>query len=56
MIADESKYVAGSRPALRTTPGNAVTTTEYPHAAVVPTATSVSMFVVPWRNARHAAR
>ena len=35
--------------------GKAVTNTLYAQAALVPTATSVSMFVVRWRAARIAA-
>ncbi len=43
-------------PAAATTAGESVTATLYPQAADVPTATRVSMFVVPWRTARQAAR
>ena len=43
-------------PADATASGHSVTTTLYAQAALVPTATSVSMLVVPWRAARHAAR
>ena len=56
MIADASKYVSGWSPASWIASGNSVTPTLYSHAAVVPTAISVSMLAVPWRAARIAAR
>ncbi len=56
MIAAESKYVSGCRPASWTTSGHRVTTTEYDQAAVVPRATSVSIVAPPCRPARQAAR
>ena len=55
MIAEESKYVSGCRPASWMTSGYMVTKTEYAQAAVVPTAT-VSIVAAPWRAARRAAR
>ena len=47
MIVDASKYVSGWSPASWIASGNSVTTTLYSHAALVPTAMSVSMFAVP---------
>ncbi len=47
--------MTGSRPAASISPGAIVTTTLYAQAALVPAATRVSMFVVPWRAARIAA-
>ena len=43
-------------PAERSRPGATVTSALNAHAALVPTTTSVSMLVVPWRAARRAAR
>ena len=56
MMADESKYVSPDSPARITISGYIVTKTLYPQAALVPTATSVLMFVPkPCRNERQAA-
>ena len=56
MIVALSKYVSGWRPASWTFSGHIVTNTEYAQAAVVPSATSVSIVMPPCRPARHAAR
>jgi len=55
IAADVSKYVSGCNPASWITRGKTVTKTLYANAAVVPIATSVSMFAAPWRAARQAA-
>ena len=57
IVVAVSKYSCrcGSRPAAISAPGNRVASVEMPNAAVVPTTTSVLMFVVACLMPDHAA-